>query len=298
MACFHPMRGWKSRNVNESGKRSVVFDRKAGFDDMEVVIPCGQCWGCRLERSRQWAIRCVHEASLYENNCFLTLTYDNEYLPEGGSLHKPDFQKFMKRLRKRFPGHVIRYFQCGEYGEKTSRPHYHACLFNFDFEDKIHFKTVNENRYYTSSLLSELWPMGHHVLGDVSFDSAAYVARYIMKKITGDKAEAHYQGKEPEYTTMSRRPGIATGWFEKYQTDIYPSDFIVLNGTKMRVPKFYDNILDRLYPHELQTLKARRKKALLPHEEDLTSRRLFDRETCQIERAKLLTRDYERQDEQ
>ena len=102
MACYYPLKGYRARAVNpKTGKRSIVFDSSLGFMDMPVEFACGQCIGCRIERSRQWAIRCVHEAQLYEANCFITLTYAPEHLPKNGSLVLEHFQKFMKRLRKR-----------------------------------------------------------------------------------------------------------------------------------------------------------------------------------------------------
>lgn len=295
MPCFHPLRGWRSRTVNpETGRRSIVFKKEQGFEDMEVKLPCGKCIGCRLEYSRQWAVRCVHEAQMHEKNCFITLTYANDQLPEGGTLVKDHFQKFMKRLRKQF-GSGIRYFQCGEYGNQNYRPHYHACLFNMDFPDKVLFKTSDQSKLYTSAALQKLWPFGFSTIGDVTFDSAAYVARYVMKKVTGDKADEHYQGRVPEYTTMSRRPGLAKPWFDEFKNDLYPSDYLVLNGNKMKIPKFYDNCLDRILPHELETIKAQRRAAIDPHDEERTLRRLRVKETVQYSRAELLTRKMEKE---
>lgn len=299
MPCFHPLQGWRSRNLNESGKRSIVFNRTDGYADLPVEIPCGQCIGCRLERSRQWAIRCVHEASLYDDNCFITLTYSDEHLPADRSLNLRHYQLFMKRLRKKY-GSNIRFFHCGEYGEKFGRPHYHACLFNFDFTDKILFKNHNDNRLYTSASLDELWPYGYGIIGSVTFDSAAYVARYIMKKVTGDKSTDHYQhineatGEvstiKPEYTTMSRRPGIGKGWYEKYKSDVYPCDNVVLNGKKLVPPKFYDNLLDCENPDELKRLKAKRTNTSDEHRANNTIARLQVRETIQKTKAALLIR--------
>ena len=131
MACYQPLKGYYSKSRNPNGKRNVVFNPQMGYRDRPVTVPCGQCIGCRLERSRQWAIRCYHEASMYERNSFVTLTYDDESLPLGGTLVFRDFQLFMKRLRKQY-GAGIRFYACGEYGEKFGRPHYHVCLFNFE----------------------------------------------------------------------------------------------------------------------------------------------------------------------
>lgn len=287
---------------NSSGKRSIVFNQAEGFKDLPVDLPCGQCIGCRLERSRQWAVRCVHEASLHEDNCFITLTYAEEHLPEGGSLQKEDFQKFMKRLRKSvdFP---VRYFQCGEYGEEYFRPHYHACLFGFDFKDKVLWKVVNDQQYFVSLELQRLWPFGHSTIGAVTFESAAYVARYITKKITGPGKESAYEycdentgqvfDRVPEYVTMSRRPGIAAGWFEKFKSDVYPDDFVVMRGRKFRPPKFYKEKFELVSPLDAAKAKAERQVAAELHKDNNTWDRLSVREEIQYLKYDQLKRSYE-----
>lgn len=252
----------------------MVFKEEQGLDYTEMEIPCGKCIGCRLEKSRQWALRCVHEASLYDKNCFITLTYRPEDLPPTGSLIKQDFQKFMKRLRKRFPGTRIRYFMCGEYGtdddqpSRLGRPHYHACLFNFDFDDRELYSVRDNIRLYTSETLDKIWGKGFCTIGDVTFDSAAYVARYVMKKITGEQAENHYQKINygtgeineviPEYITMSRRPGIGREWFNQFKNDL-KKDFITHNGVKMKPPKYYDAIFDQEDPDHYDQVKEKRR---------------------------------------
>lgn len=305
MACFRPLKGYRSREVNaETGRRSVVFSARTGLLDFPVDLPCGQCIGCRLERSRQWAMRCAHEATLYDRNCFITLTYDDAHLPSDRSLNKKHFQDFMKRLRFRF-GEGIRFFHCGEYGEKFARPHYHACLFNFDFPDKVLWKEALGNRLYTSEALNELWPFGFHSIGDVTFESAAYVARYITKKVTGDKAADHYGGRLPEYTTMSRRPGLARGWYEKFSADVFPADEVVLRGKRMRPPKYYDHLFEVAFPSDFAKVKRRRKLLGSDHAEavkalsvyDFERGRVLDRlavlERVQERRFKLLKRGFE-----
>lgn len=245
MSCYHPL---------DPSKFRIHKLTKPG-----MLVPCGQCLGCRLERSRQWAVRCMHEASLYERNCFVTLTYNQDHLPLSGSLDLSHFQLFMKRLRKKF-GAGIRFYHCGEYGENLGRPHYHALLFNHDFEDKKYFSERNGHKVYTSGLLSDLWNMGHSVIGDVTFDSAAYVARYCMKKVTGEKKEVWYGPLKPEYTTMSRRPGIGTGWYRKFRSDVYPHDRIFVNGGETRPPRFYDGLLEKEDPTLLSMIKSERSK--------------------------------------
>lgn len=255
---------------------------------MPIEVPCGQCIGCRLERSRQWAIRCMHEASLHEENCFITLTYNPENLPEDGSLHVEAFQKFMKRLRKEYAPKKIRFFHCGEYGDKMGRPHYHACLFGIDFPDKKSHNT-RQGIVQSSDTLARLWPFGFNVVGDVTFESAAYVARYITKKVTGEKALEHYTDidyttgevlaeRKPEYVTMSRRPGIAHGWFEKYKGDVFPSDNIIVRGKEMKPPKYYDRQYEIIDEEAMKKIKGQRVAKAVQFKENNTERRLRIRE--------------------
>ncbi len=240
---------------------------------------------------------------MYEQNCFITLTYDNEHLPEDGSLKKRHFQLFMKRLRKYFPNSKIRYFHCGEYGAKLARPHYHAILFNFDFLDKVFHSQSGDNRLYTSEVLSKIWAHGFCIIGSVSFESAAYVARYIMKKVTGEAAGEHYADKDtgvsrtPEYTTMSRGGknghGIGYDWFERFSGDVFPDDSVILRGLSMKPPKYYDSIYEISDPDEYRRIKSKRRHASLEHAEDFTARRLRDRRICTEARLSKLPRRFE-----
>lgn len=257
---------------------------------MPVEVPCGQCIGCRLERSRQWAIRCVHEAQLHSENCFITLTYNNDHLPADGSLDVTHWQKFMKRLRKKY-GDGIRFFHCGEYGHQLGRPHYHACIFGFDFPDKVLWKqSPSGERLYRSASLESLWPFGYSSVGTLTFESAAYVARYIMKKHLGQGADDHYGGKKPEYTTMSRRPGIAAGWFEKFKGDVYPSDEVILRGKAMKPPKYYDGLYEVLDPDAFEKMKVKRKKSAKIRSADSTRDRLRVREKVKQSQIQKLVR--------
>lgn len=290
-----------SKIVNPSGKRSVVFNLADGFKDMPIQVPCGQCINCRLNRSRQWAIRCVHEAAQYEDNCFVTLTYNNDNLPENGSLVLEDFQKFFKRLRKKF-GSGIRFFHCGEYGERFARPHYHACIFNFDFADKRLWTVKNGFRLYTSDTLynemdveNSLWKYGYCIIGDVTFESAAYVARYITKKIFGDRAEAHYGERRPEYTTMSK--GIGKKHIEKYWKSIYKQDHVVINSRTMKPPKYYDNFLEKENPHLHRKIKTSREIAAAKAADFGDPKRRQVKERLQILRFKRLIRSFENEND-
>ncbi len=213
----------------------------------------------------------MHESSLYENNMFVTLTYGPEHLPKNGTLSKRHFKLFMKKLRKHCEPNKIRFFSCGEYGDKFKRPHYHALIFNYQFNDleiKRYGKltkirninpTINSNNLYYSETLKKIWKKGHTAIGDVSFESAGYVARYALKKITGDKASEHYNGKEPEFAAMSRAPGIGGPWIEKYMSDVYPKDFFTMRGIKMRPNRFYDERYRKRYPDQYEKLKEKRR---------------------------------------
>ena len=173
MTCYSPLKGYKKPGGG------ITFSPSQGFRASEIgfmQVPCGQCVGCRLERSRQWAVRCAHEASLYERNCMLNLTYNDANLPSDGSLDYRHFQLFMKRLRKRY-GAKIRFYMCGEYGDTTHRPHYHALLFNFDFDDKSYWrKSPTGYKLYWSKQLEELWTYGNSEIGAVFSERGLYRA--------------------------------------------------------------------------------------------------------------------------
>ena len=217
----------------------------------------------------------MHEASMYEDNSFLTLTYNNENLPKDKSVSKVELQKFMKRLRRKIEPTKVRFFGCGEYGEKLGRPHYHLCLFNYDFDDKevLKAKRFRKEKFgtrcdilYTSDLLGEVWRKGFHTIGDVTLESAGYVARYVTKKVTGKKAPEHYQGRTPEFALMSRgqskdgKGGIGKPWFDKYYGDIYPKDYFTVNGSKHRPSIYYDNLMKKRAPETFNEIKERRKE--------------------------------------
>lgn len=270
-----------------AGKREIVFNPSYGFPDLPVTVPCGQCLGCRLERSRQWSVRLMHENQMHELSTFVTLTYDDENLPESGSLIKSHFQSFMKRLRK-FHGSQIRFFHCGEYGETTRRPHYHAILFGIDFADKKpHSKNAQGDQIYTSETLAKIWGKGHCLIGAVTHKSAAYVARYIMKKVTGEKADEHYQSLNlvtgeihsltPEYVTMSTRPGIGYSWFKQYAQDVFPSDTVIVRGKESLPPKYYLRKLAEESPKAQKRITAKRIKRAKKCAADSTPDRLRTR---------------------
>lgn len=241
----------------------------------------------------------MHEAQLHEDNYFLTLTYDNENLVKNCgvyddqykeitefSLNKVKFVNFMKDYRKKY-GAGIRFFHCGEYGEKRSRPHHHVCIFNHIPPDRVRVGTKNGFPYYHSKEVQEIWGKGDIMIGEVTFESAAYVARYIMKKITGEKAQDYYDGIQPEYITMSRRPGIAHDWWEKHKNDVLAIDgTIVGNRLIPRPPKYYDNMYDITNHQEMEKIKRKRKALAKEH----TPERLAVMESIKKHQIKQLKR--------
>lgn len=266
MPCYHPIKAYRVGD-RENRKTEVVFSALRGANVLhELTLPCGSCIGCKMERSRQWAVRCVHESQLYQDNCFITLTYNSEHLPDGREIDYRDFQLFMKRLRKRFTyrvkrkyfgpvgSKIIRFFACGEYGETYTRPHFHAVIFNLDFDDRVYFKTSPSGaKIYTSKTLDSIWTdkagnsIGYATVSDCNFATAAYVARYVFKKELSDNSKYDYidpetgevHSREPELLRMSLRPGIGAGFYEKYKSDMFPHDYCVIEGKQMKPPKFY-----------------------------------------------------------
>lgn len=259
MPCYFPLDAFEQIDPPPGAAR-IVF-RPPSRACRLVQLPCGRCIGCRLERSRQWAVRLCHEAQMHELNSFLTLTYNNDCLPSGGTLVVADFQKFMKRLRDRlgYPKD-LKVFYCGEYGEKFARPHYHCILFGYDFPDKVLHRVDKDIRLYKSELLNDLWGHGFCSIGSVTFESAAYVARYCLKKVNGDAAADHYGGRHPEFANMSN--GIGRDWLDSFIDDVYPNDFVISRGRRARVPRYYDKKLGEAFPELLEEIQEARKSRL------------------------------------
>ena len=241
---------------------------------------------------------------MHRDNMFITLTYDEHHLPFGRTLVLEDYQKFMKRLRKK-AGQGIRFFHCGEYGETTLRPHYHALLFGVDMPDKQLFRQKKGVSLYTSKLLEELWPFGFSTVGAVTYQSAAYTARYIMKKQTGDlslktgrydmldregaviinRETGAILQKRREYTTMSRRPGIGQAWLERFGQEVLDSDEVIIDGRPVRPPRYYDKILEEAHAERFDEIRRDRIEAARPHAWNNSTDRLVVRE--KVAEAKL-----------
>lgn len=288
MSCDHPIKAWYG-GLLDSGKRGLVFKHQAAWPPLAhspLELPCGRCLGCRLEYSRRWAVRLMHENKMHKQSCFLTLTYNNDSLPEFGTLVPRHLQLFHKRLHNRLldqRGDGIRYYGCGEYGDLNQRPHYHSLIFGYDFPDKVFYANNGRDEpIYTSKLLNELWhdggmPFGDCKIGAVTFDSAAYVARYVTKKVGGKKREdGHYEvhnadgvvsERQPEFAHMSRRPGIGATYYAKFGREIRDHDNIIVNGSPAPSVRYYDNLGKDVDPERSKWLKFRRLEKVDPLEQ-------------------------------
>lgn len=294
MACYRPIAAYQldDGQITFAARRGMSIRR-------ELDLPCGQCVGCKLERSRQWAVRAMHEASLYEQNEFVTLTYRK---PTQELQHR-DFQLFMKRLRKkktmldvRTMHTVPRYLMCGEYGEQNKRPHFHACLFGIGFNEKTLYSESKGNKLWTSKELDDAWQLGHAVTGQLTFEAAAYIARYCIKTremprdIRVDTETGEITELEHEYLQMSRRPGIGSAWFHQFHSEVYPHDRVVVRGRECRPPRFYDQALKTIDPLAAQTLEFLRHEKAATHAADQTPARLQAREAVATARLNLKER--------
>ena len=266
MACSSPLEAYQAHagaplffgNPNEAERHNY----------RSIVVACGRCTWCCLERARHWALRCIHEASLFKFNVFVTLTYDSVQLPEDGSLRYRDFQLFMKKLRK--TGRKPRFYMCGEYGEIKGRPHYHAILFNCWFSDMRAWRKSSAGfQLYRSDELERLWSFGHAEIGMVSFQSAGYCARYVMKKrLTCAADEKRLEIVNPdtgeiyervaEFNRMSLKPGIGRGWYDRFKDDVYPRGMVVAEGREQFPPRYYDKLFKAADPDAFEALSSRR----------------------------------------
>lgn len=301
MPCFQPLTAFRVVGV----KGVYWSEVKAGKAGRPVQLPCGQCIGCRLSKAREWTLRCVHESKLHEANSFITLTYADAHLPADYSVSLEDYQKFLKRLRDRLPV-PVRFMGCGEYGGAGQRPHYHFLIFGWDFPDRTLWRrSASGALNYRSALLEEVWPYGHCEVGLFTPATAGYLARYTLKKQSGQHAartgsleRVHPLTGEcvtvrPEFCTMSRRPGIGAGWYERFAADAFPSDFLILEGAKVPVPKFYRKRLAEADEVSALQLKAKRVAKAKQQAHNNTPDRLAVREYVQLERASRLKRELE-----
>lgn len=273
------------------GKTISWSKRRFSREYAPFQLPCGKCISCRLEYARQWAVRCVHESMMYEQNSFLTLTYSDENLGNS-KLRYIDFQLFFKRLRKKVfnerlkasglnyslfkslekherdawhDKHGVGVFVTGEYGDRTKRPHWHCIVFNWRPDDaQYHYTSETGHKVYTSQKLADLWPFGHSEIGEVTFESAGYVARYAAKKLVHGPDGHDY---EP-ISKKSNRRAIGKRFLEKYWKDIFNYGELVLpSGQRCAIPRYYEKWLQANHPGEFEHWISEVKPKLTKHQE-------------------------------
>lgn len=271
MTCYNPVAGFRTPH-------GVVFSALRRHDILgPIEIACGQCIGCRLRRAQDWALRVMHEAQMHDENCFVTLTYADEHLPAGGSLDYGHFQLFMRRLRRDVK---VRFFMCGEYGPATERPHYHACLFGVSFPDQVVAGKSGAGKvFYRSKLLDSYWQLGHATVQPLNPSTAAYTARYVVDKLTGDAGAEAYGERVPPFSHCSLKPGIGARWYERYGGDVLPRDTAVMDGRAMQVPKYYDKLMRRSKDVRMDEVEFQREIRGRKCAADSTPERLAVRET-------------------
>lgn len=231
-----------------------------------------------MDRVNQWAARMAHEAQFHGVSSFLTLTYDDENLPENNSLVKRHVQLFIKRLRKSVEPKKLLYFACGEYGDTTQRPHYHAIMFGYWPDDAR--ALPGKRNLFSSESLRRLWGHGMVSVGGVTPQSCAYVARYSLKRVNGKRQAEHYGDRLPEFALMSTRPAIGLAWIQKYGAQTYETDNVISSAREVKPPRYYDKVLQRTNPEKYAEIKQARREKHDSKESrtNITPRRLKDRE--------------------
>lgn len=204
-----------------------------------LEVPCGKCTACRIQRSREWATRLIHEKQYHSEASFVTLTYKDEYLPRGGSLEKRDFQLFMKRFRKALEPKKVKYYACGEYGEKKRRPHYHFIVFGFDDPLAYWDPLLKALR---SPFLEPIWGKGNVTTGTVTYDSCRYVSDYIGKSYSGPLAEKVYGERERPFQLQSN--GLGKRFALDTKDKIIMDEGLKMRGVHVGLPRYYKKVLE------------------------------------------------------
>ena len=281
---YHPLKAWEHVHKKTPNGKAVIGWMKEPkpsekWDWKAINLPCGQCIGCRMDNAQDWAVRCVLESKSWEHNYFVTLTYAPEHIhynpvvdletgeiSEVQTLWKPDYTKYMKDLRSHHKYHYnhdgIRFYMCGEYGEKTKRPHYHRLLFNMPLDDlKPYFINKNHQQIYTSNYLQNIWGKGIVTVGEISYESRAYTARYILKKQHINDLEP---GKVQEFTNMSRNPGIGKYYYDTHKNSMYKNDEVTIRkalgkAINTKPPEYFDRLFDQENEERMSEIKKKRR---------------------------------------
>lgn len=233
--CNKPLKAY-SIGLKPNGKQNIVFNRKDLLpyqlaNAKEIELPCGRCIACRIAKTAQWGMRAEHEAKFHDDNCFITLTYAPENLPN--SLVKRPLQLFIKRLRKALKHVKIKYIASGELGDNYDNPHYHICTFGFDPPDKQKLFEKEGKTYYTSKFIESLWGYGFVMISDLNYNTARYTAKYAIKKELGVKEKT----RPAEFFVCSQ--GIAEAHVNKYAKDMATKGSTYVNKSGCALPRYY-----------------------------------------------------------
>lgn len=264
MACENPLTAYRPA---EGGKLS--FSRTAPKDGRAyttIQLPCQQCILCREEQARQWAVRIAQEATLHLHNSFVTFTLDEEHIPLDHSLnYKLHMQPMWKRLRKNLG--PLRYYAVGEYGDKTQRPHYHACIFGHSFTEGRKIIRRQPTLLWSNEVLEKAWGLGQVAIGTLNYETARYTASYVTKKLRTKQTYVKVDEKTGELIAleqprayMSLNPAIARTWLEKWGNNVFTHDQVIINGKAQKPPKYYDRWLEKKSKIAHQIMKEERKK--------------------------------------
>lgn len=278
MPCEHPIKGYRPANGGP-----IRFDPpNNGRAYTPIDIPCGYCLLCREEQARQQAVRITHEAMMHEENAFITLTYDNQHLPPYGALRYEDLVKFWKRVRKylwKKYKKKLRYYAVGEYGDKTLRPHYHACIFGHAFTENRIILRETPSLLWWSPELSLAWGQGNNVsVGALNFETARYTASYVTKKLRQKQQYVRIEEETGELVKLEQprafmSRNLAKTWWEQNRHYVAATDTVVINGRPQKPPKAYDKWLGEVNNLPLEMIKEERKRKAKPTTKDQTRAR-------------------------
>lgn len=303
MSCYKPLiRIYSPENREISGqvyslaRFSERMGKKLKYEDLMyepkvMLIPCGQCIGCRIQQREDWTTRIELEAKQWpkEQVWFITLTYDDDHVPgiilnTGEIMRKvqyvwkpekkspesvqtllyTDVQKFLKRLRKAYKS-KLRFFCAGEYGEQTARPHYHMILYGWEPTDLKQLYKIHNNGYYTSEWMQKIWGNGQIQIAQAVPATYRYVAGYVTKKmyeIDGKKANAYYElGQQKPFACMSLKPGLGDAYYQKHKEEIWKQGYIqCTNGKRAQIPRYYEKMMEKENPERLWKIKQNRQR--------------------------------------
>lgn len=299
---------WIAVSKKDAERFPVSPTNKAIPREWLTMLPCGKCLDCRLAYARDWANRCIVESFEFHYNYFLTITYDNAFIRNAvdkssgevldyATLFKPDIVQFLKSLRlrwsRKYDHENIRFFVAGEYGDRTMRPHYHMIVFNLPiFDLKEYKRSPLGHIYYTSDELNKVWHKGYIIIGELTRESAAYTARYCLKKLKDASFSYEKLNLIPEFTNCSRRPGIGRNFYDDNKEKIFKQGFVSVCDGREGFRFYPGRYYKRLYKDENEADYERYRevqlyKATVKHDLELLRTDLDDLEYSLVKESNM-----------